>query len=111
MRLDRLLVSYPNCDEFQLDRVLVFVSYDQVRDRSRQLIDAENRLPALVADISTVEQIVKDHVNSTTSATVIGIRIQPDGTASYDCTFFDGEYEDQPFYVTRLGTGELCMET
>ena len=101
MRLNCRLTSYPHCDEFQVDRMLVFVSYDQAKDRRTQLLMAETRLPLLECEIPKVVHLLTAQVGSQVSATVIGIRIEPDGTASYDCTFFDVEFEDRFFYVFR----------
>ncbi len=109
MRLNCLLTSYPHCDEFQVDRILVFVSYDQATDRRTQLLLAENRLPLLECEIPDVVHLLSAHVGSQVIATVIGIRIEPDGTASYDCKFFDGDFEDQYFYVSRAKSGELTV--
>src|SRR5690242_4801575 len=109
MQLNCLLASHPNCDEFQVDRMLVFVSYDPARDRSNQLIEAEARLPCLEGDIPAVERLVTTHACSDVNATVIGIRVGTDGTASYDCTFIDDEREDEFFHVARTTTGELSM--
>lgn len=110
MRLNCLLTSYPNCDEFQVDRMLVFVSYDQATDRRTQLLLAENRLSLLESEIANVVLLLNAHLGSPASATVIVIRIEPDGTASYDCTFFDGEFEDRLFYVSRAKSGELTVD-
>jgi hypothetical protein len=110
MRLDCHLGSHPNCDEFQVDSIVVFVSYDAVRTRREQLVDAERRLATLEQDSPKVQALVAAHVGSAIQATVVGIRIQPDQSSSYDCTFFDGEYEDQFFYVFRAPLGELRIE-
>jgi hypothetical protein len=110
MRLNCLLGSKPDCDEFQVNRMLVFVNYDPMMSRSHQLIEAEMWLPLLEADIPAVERFVATCVGSDVNATVIGVRISTGGAASYDCTFPGGRHQDEIFYVARTITGELSLE-
>jgi hypothetical protein len=70
---------------------------------------AEDILPTLEADIEEVERIVTVHVGGPVPAEVIGIRIEADGSASYDCTFFDGEHEDELTSVNRDVKGHLAI--
>ena len=109
MRLVEPLSSYPDRDEFQIGRVLVVVKYDQARARAEQVSEAGERLHFFEADILSVEALVEKAVSSTYPATVIGIHIEPDGTASYDCTFFKGEHEDEFFGVHRATNGRLTF--
>jgi hypothetical protein len=111
MRLDCHLTSYPNCDEFQVGSLLVFVTYTAEQSRTWQIHEAERRLIDLEPEVPNVEALVTTYTGSTVPSEVISIRIYPDGTASYDCTFFDGEYEDKFFYVSRSTMGELQIET
>jgi hypothetical protein len=111
MKFSCLLGTYPDgTDEFQIGSRLVFVSYAPEKSRRQQLSDAEYRFVTLEQDISKVVALVTSYVGSTVKSEVIGIRIHPDGTASYDCTFFDGEYTDKFFYVARSQVGELQIE-
>jgi hypothetical protein len=111
MRFDCLLGTYPDgTDEFQIGSRLIFVSYAPEKNRRQQLSDAERRLATLEQDIPKVVALVTSHVGSAVESEVIGIRIYPDGTASYDCTFFDGEYADKFFHVARSEVGELQIE-
>ncbi len=57
-----------------------------------------------------VEEIATKSKNSTVTAQVIGLLINPDGSASYECTFFDGAHEDELVCVGRRKDGGLILE-
>ena len=105
------LGSYPDRDEFQIGSILVWVirssggSSDE--EHSACLCRADKIFPALESDIVKVEELAKVSVGSSTPATVIGITIEPDGSASYECTFFDGEHEDEFISIKRTAGGDL----
>lgn len=80
-----------------------------ITHRAAQICAAEKRLPALEADIPSVEEQVANTLGSTVPAQVIGIHIEPDGSAVYDCTFFGGEHEDPFFAVSREPDGGLVF--
>lgn len=109
-RLIEQLGSYPDYDEFQIGRMLIWVKYAPDIDRAFQLAEADKRLLVLEDDIPAVEQLVTMKVCSSVSAKVIGIHIEPDGLAEYDCTFYERYervHEDEIFSVSRLPNGKL----
>ena len=68
---------------------------------------ADALLPTLIADMAAVEQIATQAVGSDAPSKVFDIWIEPDGTASYTCGFFDGKMEDQLVDVERSQEGVL----
>lgn len=106
-RLMEPLGSYPDYDEFQIGRMLIWVKYAPDIDRAFQLAEADKRLLILEDDIPALEQLVTMKVCSSVSAKVIGIHIEPDGLAEYDCTFYEGVHEDEICSVSRLPNGKL----
>ncbi|MGL6262557.1 hypothetical protein ACSZMC_01075 [Aeromonas jandaei] len=109
-RLLSLLGSYPECDEFQIGRLLVWVEYPSGRDRLACLRNAEAILPELESDISRVEELAAMSIESAVPATVTGIRIEAERSASYECTFFDGEHEDEFITISRDSGGYLFAD-
>ena len=75
----------------------------------RMLSKAEELLPTLEFDIAKVEEIATKTIGSLISATVIGITIEPDSSALYDCTFFAGKYEDECIFINRKIDGALVV--
>ncbi|WP_445769493.1 hypothetical protein [Rheinheimera sp.] len=111
-RLSDPLGSYSDRDEFQIGRMLVWVIYPSDEDRSACLYRAEKIFSVLESDIVKVEERVTVSAGSSTPATVIGITIEPDGSASYECTFFDGEHEDEFISIKRnVGGGLVAART
>lgn len=106
-RLSGPLGSYPDRDEFQIGTMLIWVKYPPGQDRLVCLDRAEKILPILESDIVKAEQLATACVGSSVQATVIGIAIETDGSASYDCTFFDGEHEDTFISIDRASGGGL----
>lgn len=106
-RLSGPLTAYPDRDEFQIGRMLVWVRYPIGQDRSACLTRAEELLPSLELDISKAAELATREKGSTVPATVAGIMIEADGSASYDCTFFDGEHEGDFLTVHRDSAGGL----
>jgi len=90
--------------------VLIWVNYASSKDRLTVLHAAEVRLPALEVDISKVEELATKKLDSVVPATAIGIRIETDGSATYECTFFDGEFEDRFVSIKRGCDGSLIVE-
>jgi hypothetical protein len=76
-------------------------------DRQACLRKAEAILPTLEADVANVEKLAACVVDSSVPATVIGITIEADGSASYTCTFSEGEYEDEFISIKRNTNGVL----
>ncbi|HIC8860555.1 MULTISPECIES: hypothetical protein [Aeromonas] len=109
-RLLNLLGSYPKCDEFQIGRLLIWVEYPSGKNRVACLRNAEEILPELESDISRVEELAAISIGSSVPATVAGIRIEADRSASYECTFFDGEHEDEFITIRRDSGGYLFAE-
>jgi len=89
--------------------VLVWVKYVPGKSRAEQISEAEEWLPLLEADVPSVEELVANAVGSSAPATLIGITIKPDGSAHYDCTFFEGAHEDEFFDVYREPNGRLVF--
>jgi hypothetical protein len=106
-RLSGPLGSYADRDEFQIGQTLVWVKYPPNQNRVSLLSRAEELFPVLEFDISKVEELATKAIGSSISASVIGITIEPDSSASYMCTFFDGEYEDEFISVNRMIDGSL----
>jgi hypothetical protein len=109
-RLSGPLGSWDDRDEFQIGTTLVWVNYTSAASRDLQLSKAEALLPALERDVSTVEELVRKTVGSSVGATVAGIAIRPDGSSTYQCTFFGGDHEDEFFSVERKANGDLSIE-
>jgi hypothetical protein len=106
-RLSHPLGSYADRDEFQIGRTLVWVKYPPNENRISLLSKAEELLPVLEFDVSKVEELATKTIGSSISATVIGVTIEPDSSASYTCTFFDGEFEDVYIFINRKIDGSL----
>lgn len=106
-RLSGPLGSYSDRDEFQIGKTLVWVMYPPDEDRSACLYRAERIFPVLESDIAEVEELATVSAGSSTPAMVIGITIELDGSASYECTFFDGEHEDEFISIKRSAGGGL----
>lgn len=108
-RLSGPLGSYPDRDEFQIGRFLVWVKYPSGKDRLACLRNAEEIFPDLESDIVKVEELATASIGSSVPATVAGITIEADRSASYVCTFFDGEYEDEFISIRRDSGGNLVV--
>ena len=106
-RLSGPLGSYPDRDEFQIGAMLIWVKYPSNKDRLSCLHRAEEILPDLESDVAKVEELATARAGCTVPATVIGITIEADGSAAYECTFFDGEYEDELISIHREPGGDL----
>ena len=106
-RLTGALGSHADRDEFQIGQTLVWVKYPPNQNRVSLLSRAEKLFPVLEFDISKVEELATKAIGSSISASVIGITIESDSSASYMCTFFDGEYEDEFISVNRMIDGCL----
>ena len=78
-------------------------------DYSARLRNADTLLPALIADIGAVEVIATEAVKSDAPSKVFDIWIEPDGTASYTCGFFEGEMTDELVIVERSQQGILSF--
>lgn len=110
-RLLSPLGSYPDQDEFQIGGILVWVKYTSNKNRVICLQKAEEILPVLESDIAKVEELATTSAGSTIPATVIGITIETNGSAAYECTFFDGEHEDEYISIVRDSIGNLVVRT
>lgn len=108
-RLDFQLGQYEDRDEFQVDELIVWVTYAPTQDRATQLRRAEALFPLLESDIQKVEELTTQTVGSSVKATAIGLLIRPDGSASYQCTFFGGSHDDQFVDVERGTDGALSI--
>jgi hypothetical protein len=110
-RLTCLLGSYPDSktDEFQVGSMLVWVKYSPEKSRDLQLAEAEELFAEIEEEIPSIADLVTSSLGSSTPATVRGISISPDRSVDYDCTFFDGEYFDQSFFVHREPNGDLLF--
>jgi hypothetical protein len=106
-RLSGPLGSYPDRDEFQVGRMLVWVKYPSGKDRVACLRNAEKILPDLESDVAKVEELATVSVGSSVPATVAGITIDADSSASYGCIFCDGEHEDEFISIHRESGGRL----
>ncbi len=70
---------------------------------------ADTLLPGLIADIDAVEVKAAQSVESDAPSSVFGIWIEPDGSASYTCGFFDGKMEGELVEVERSQEGVLSI--
>lgn len=83
------LGSYPDRDEFQIGRMLVWVYYLEGEDRILRLSKANAIFPTLLAEIPKVEVMAGKVAGNDLYLQIIGISIKPDGSARYSCRHDD----------------------
>ncbi|MBC3919012.1 hypothetical protein H8L32_16090 [Undibacterium sp. CY18W] len=98
------LGSYPDRDEFQIARMLVWVYYLDGDERALQLSKANGIFPAIQADIPKVEVMASRVSGENTK--VIGISIKPDGSTIYTCR--QDDHEDS-IDIVRTVAGRLML--
>ncbi|MFZ6778140.1 hypothetical protein ACO0LD_15015 [Undibacterium sp. Ji83W] len=101
------LGSYPDRDEFQIGRMLVWVYYLEGDDRLLRLSKANAIFPALLAEISKVEVMASKFAGNNLYLQIIGISIKPDGIAKYTCRHEDDD--ENEIDIVRAGDGRLML--
>lgn len=105
--LSRPLSTYPDRDEFQMGRMLVWVFYLDREDRLSRLSMANSIFPALLAEIPKVEVMASKLAGNGQYLQVIGISIKPDGSTRYSCRHEDDD--ENEIHIVRTGDGRLML--
>jgi len=100
------LGSYPDRDEFQIGRMLVWVYYLDGAERELRLSEANAIFSTLLVDIPNVELVARAAVGSGICLELMGISIKPDNQAIYAYMYDD---EENFISVTRTADGRLLL--
>ncbi|MFZ6757822.1 hypothetical protein ACO0K9_11490 [Undibacterium sp. Ji50W] len=102
--LSEPLDSYPDGDEFQIGRVLIWVQYMEGGDRVLRLSKVDTIFLALQADIPKVEAMASQV--SGDDMQVIAISIKPDDSTIYTCR---QDYDEDSVDIVRTVDGRLML--